>query len=88
MFTTLKLAALVGLARYAHAMPQAETTTAPATTGVPTLTYSTAVASPTVPLSDLVPSQFPLPPVQGWCMGQIFCPGSVSLTCFFVVNRD
>jgi alpha,alpha-trehalase len=76
MRTSLRLAALAGLAYYAHAVPQAATT--PTTTGVPTVTISTSVASPTVPLSALVPSQAALPPVQPWCIGQIFCPGAVS----------
>jgi len=46
----------------------------------PTLTYSTAVASPTNPASSL-PSQFPLPPVQQWCPSEIFCAGAVSTAC-------
>ncbi|KAI9566279.1 glycoside hydrolase family 37 protein [Boletus coccyginus] len=73
--TSLKLAALSGLVHYAHAAPQAATTT-----GLPTLTISTSIASPTAPLSALVPSQAALPPVQPWCIGQIFCPGSLLQT--------
>ena len=45
----------------------------------PTLTFSTAVASPSNPASSL-PSQVPLPPTQPWCPGQIFCAGAVSIT--------
>lgn len=45
----------------------------------PTLTLSTAVASPSNPTSPL-PSQVPLPPTQPWCPSQIFCPGQVSPT--------
>lgn len=86
MVPSLKLATLVGLAHYALAVPQAATT--PTTTGVPTVTISTSVASPTVPLSALVPSQAALPPVQPWCIGQIFCPGAVSPTWFLVENCD
>ncbi|KAN0088093.1 glycoside hydrolase family 37 protein [Tylopilus felleus] len=78
MFTFLKLAALIGLAHYTHGIPQASTTMA--TTGAPTVTISTSVASPTAPLSALVPSQAALPPVQPWCIGQIFCPGSLLQT--------
>ncbi|KAG9308857.1 glycoside hydrolase family 37 protein [Chiua virens] len=75
MFPYLQLVALIGLASYTQAAPQT-TTTAPATTGVPTISVTTAVASATVPLTNLVPSQAPLPPVQPWCIsGQIFCPG-------------
>lgn len=42
----------------------------------PTLTTSTAVASPSNPSSTL-PSQVPLPPLQPWCPSPIFCPGAV-----------
>lgn len=44
---------------------------------LPTLTFSTAVASPSNPSSTL-PSQIPVPPTQPWCPSQIFCPGAVS----------
>jgi alpha,alpha-trehalase len=44
----------------------------------PTLTYSTAVASPSSPTSSFLPPQVPLPPTQPWCRSKIFCPGSVS----------
>ena len=43
----------------------------------PTLTFSTAVASPSSPSSSL-PSQVPLPPTQPWCPSEIFCAGPVS----------
>ncbi|KAG6379466.1 hypothetical protein JVT61DRAFT_11947 [Boletus reticuloceps] len=76
MSTSLrKLAALVWLAHYTYAIPQASTTLA--TTSVPTVIISTSVPSPTVPLNSLVPSQAVLPPVQPWCIGQIFCPGQL-----------
>ncbi|KAG8214941.1 glycoside hydrolase family 37 protein [Butyriboletus roseoflavus] len=78
MFPLLKLATLVGLGHFSHAVPQAATT--PVTTGAPTVTISTSVASPTVPLSALVPSQATLPPTQPWCIGQIFCPGALLQT--------
>ncbi|KAG1727057.1 glycoside hydrolase family 37 protein [Suillus paluster] len=55
------------------------TTTAPGT-AVPTLTISTAVASPSASLGATLPSQAPLPPTQGWCIGQIFCAGSLLQT--------
>lgn len=44
---------------------------------LPTLTFSTAVASPSDPASTL-PSQVPFPPTQPWCPSEIFCPGAVS----------
>ncbi|KAI6103329.1 glycoside hydrolase family 37 protein [Pisolithus croceorrhizus] len=47
---------------------------------VPTLTISTSVPSPTVPLTATLSPQAPLPPVQPWCIGQIFCPGAVLQT--------
>ena len=68
----LMLLKLVALVRLAYAIPQ-ETTT-----GAPSVTVSTAVASPTVPLSSLGPSQAALLPVQGRCIGKIVCPGLVS----------
>ncbi|KAL4066430.1 glycoside hydrolase family 37 protein [Scleroderma yunnanense] len=49
-------------------------------TAVPTLTISTSVPSPTAPLTATLPSQASLPPVQPWCIGQIFCPGSLLQT--------
>ncbi|KAG1759295.1 glycoside hydrolase family 37 protein [Suillus occidentalis] len=55
------------------------TTTRPGT-AVPTLTISTAVASPSASLGATLPSQAQLPPSQGWCIGQIFCAGSLLQT--------
>ena len=69
-----------------RALPQAETTTAPASaiTVVPTLTESTAIASPTAPLTATLPSQVPLPPVQAWCPSEIFCAGAVRRVSLFI----
>ncbi|EJF56038.1 glycoside hydrolase family 37 protein [Dichomitus squalens LYAD-421 SS1] len=64
---------LVGVAR---AMPQASVSSATA----PSITLSTAVASPSVPLSSPVPSQIPLPPKQAWCPSEIFCAGELLQT--------
>ncbi|KAI6107675.1 glycoside hydrolase family 37 protein [Pisolithus croceorrhizus] len=79
---TPKWVALVSLLRLALAAPQVPTTTTTnfVETSVPTLTISTSVPSPTVPLTATLPSQAPLPPVQPWCIGQIFCPGAVLQT--------
>ncbi|KAI6096293.1 glycoside hydrolase family 37 protein [Pisolithus croceorrhizus] len=78
---TPKWVALASLLRPALAAPQAPTTTTNfVETSVPTLTISTSVPSPTVPLTATLPSQAPLPPVQPWCIGQIFCPGAVLQT--------
>ncbi|KAI5118081.1 hypothetical protein M0805_009161 [Coniferiporia weirii] len=49
-------------------------------TSVPSITISTTVASPTVPLTNDVPSQVALPPVQAWCPSEIFCAGSLLQT--------
>ncbi|OBZ71163.1 Trehalase [Grifola frondosa] len=57
-------------------MPQAVSSSA----ALPSITVSTAVASPTVPLSSTLPSQVPLPPVQAWCPSQIFCAGALLQT--------
>ena len=46
-------------------------------TGVPSLTLSTAVASPSAALTSDLPSQAALPPVQEWCPSEIFCAGNV-----------
>lgn len=74
MWTT-SIAALC-LLEAAVALPQ--TQTAPGTsTGAPSLTYSTVVASPTVSLTNALPSQVPLPPKQDWCPSEIFCAGQV-----------
>lgn len=84
MIATPKWTALAALLRLALAAPQASTTTTTTTdfleTSVPTLTVSTSVPSPTAPLTATLPSQASLPPVQPWCIGQIFCPGAVLQT--------
>lgn len=67
------------LASAKHVLGAATTTTNYLQTTVPSLTISTSVPSPTAPLTATLPSQAPLPPVQAWCIGQIFCPGEVSL---------
>jgi len=69
-WTTLLSAVLLGV-ELVTALPQQ----AP-----PTLTISTAIASPSSPASSPVPSQAPLPPTQPWCPSEIFCAGSVSTT--------
>ena len=46
----------------------------------PTLTFSTAVASPSSPLASNLPPEVALPPTQPWCPSQIFCAGAVSAT--------
>ncbi len=63
----------------ARAVPQVSTTTAPpgVSTGAPSITLVTSVASPTAPLTATLPSQVPLPPVQAWCPSEIFCAGAV-----------
>ncbi|CAL1713673.1 unnamed protein product [Somion occarium] len=62
----------------ARGLPQ--TATSPASTGVLSITVSTAVASPTVSLSNSLPSQVPLPPKQAWCPSEIFCAGELLQT--------
>ena len=52
----------------------------------PTLTFSTAVASPSSPASSLLPSQAALPPTQPWCPSEIFCAGSVSTSCIHMTS--
>ncbi|KAG2368678.1 Six-hairpin glycosidase-like protein [Suillus spraguei] len=78
MVSSLKAALIAGLV---HTILAATTTTstAPGAT-LPTLTTSTAVASPSASLGATLPSQAPLPPTQGWCIGQIFCAGSLLQT--------
>ncbi|KAI0298093.1 glycoside hydrolase [Multifurca ochricompacta] len=80
MFT--KWAILAHVIHATRAVPQASTTTAPAgvTTGVPTITLATSVASPTASLTATLPSQVALPPVQAWCPSEIFCPGALLQT--------
>ncbi|KAG2140240.1 glycoside hydrolase family 37 protein [Suillus bovinus] len=81
MVSSLKVAVVAGLVHtILAATTSSTTTTAPGTASVPTLTISTAVASPSVSLGATLPSQAPLPPTQGWCIGQIFCAGSLLQT--------
>ncbi|KAH7928748.1 glycoside hydrolase family 37 protein [Leucogyrophana mollusca] len=81
MLPTLKLAAVVGLAHGVLAAPQSSTATAPpSTVSIPSVTVSTSVPSPTAALSATLPSQAAPPPVQAWCIGQIFCAGSLLQT--------
>lgn len=80
-----KFAVVLCVCHAAVALPQAASSsaTAPAgavSTGVPSITLSTSIASPTEPLTNVLPSQEPLPPVQAWCPSQIFCAGSVRLS--------
>ncbi|EIW74545.1 glycoside hydrolase family 37 protein [Coniophora puteana RWD-64-598 SS2] len=50
-------------------------------TGVPTLTYVTVTATPqSASLGAPLPSQAALPPVQDWCIGEIFCAGEILQT--------
>ena len=81
---TLQVSVLAALylAHDASAMPQGASSSVNA--GVPTLTVSTAVASPTVPLNDALPSQQPLAPKQAWCPSEIFCAGPVSCNLVFM----
>ncbi|KAG6337380.1 hypothetical protein ID866_1703 [Astraeus odoratus] len=83
MLPISRLAALTALLRPTFAAPQADTTTTTTDlveTAVPTLTLTTSVPSPTAPLTATLPSQASLPPVQEWCIGQIFCAGSLLQT--------
>ncbi|KAH7884995.1 glycoside hydrolase family 37 protein [Phlebopus sp. FC_14] len=79
---SLKLSVLAGLVHNVLAAPGTSTAPSamPTTAGTPTVTISTSVPSPTAALNATLPSQAPLPPVQGWCIGQIFCPGSLLQT--------
>ncbi|KAG2054179.1 glycoside hydrolase family 37 protein [Suillus hirtellus] len=79
MVSSLKAAVVAGLVHTILAATISSTTTAPGT-ALPTLTISTAVASPSASLGATLPSQAPLPPTQGWCIGQIFCAGSLLQT--------
>ncbi|EMD39599.1 glycoside hydrolase family 37 protein [Gelatoporia subvermispora B] len=65
---------------HVHALPQGSPSSVPADTSLPVVTFSTSVASPTVPLTNTLPSQVPLPPVQAWCPSQIFCAGELLQT--------
>ena len=84
MMRTLQVSvfAALYLAHDAGAMPQGASGSVDA--GVPTLTVSTAVASPTVPLNAALPSQQPLAPKQAWCPSEIFCAGPVSCNLVFM----
>ncbi|KAF8272594.1 glycoside hydrolase [Lactarius quietus] len=65
----------------ARAVPQGLTTPPPGiSTGAPSITPATSVASPTAPLTATLPSQVPLPPVQAWCPSEIFCAGALLQT--------
>ncbi|KAG2069034.1 glycoside hydrolase family 37 protein [Suillus decipiens] len=77
MASSLKAVVIAGLV---HTILAATTTTTTSGIALPTLTTSTAVASPSAPLGATLPSQAPLPPTQGWCIGQIFCAGSLLQT--------
>jgi alpha,alpha-trehalase len=71
----------------AHAVPQNSITAPPGiSTGAPSITLVTSVASPTAPLTATLPSQVPLPPVQAWCPSEIFCAGAVRHVFFFCVT--
>lgn len=72
MFTIITALALCARLIYAQTI-----TSAPASTAVSAINIPTSAASPTVPLSNIIPSQFPLPPVQAWCPSQIFCAGAL-----------
>lgn len=80
----LTLSFCYGAAAVPQASLESSTTTSTTATsaedisvGAPTLTLSTSIASPTVPLSNTLPSQAPLPPAQAWCRSRIFCAGTV-----------
>lgn len=79
MVSSLKVAVVAGLVHTILAATISSTTTAPGT-ALPTLTISTAVASPSTSLGATLPLQAALPPTQGWCIGQIFCAGSLLQT--------
>lgn len=79
MVLSLKVALVAGLVHTILAATISSTSTTPGT-ALPTLTISTAVASPSASLGATLPSQAPLPPTQGWCIGQIFCAGSLLQT--------
>ncbi|KAL4242581.1 Trehalase, partial [Abortiporus biennis] len=70
-----KLVVALGALLGARAAPQGAVST-----GVPSITLSTVIASPTAPLTNPLPTQVPLPPVQPWCPSEIFCAGSLLQT--------
>ncbi|GJE92605.1 glycoside hydrolase family 37 protein [Phanerochaete sordida] len=63
------------LAHGVRGVPQAQVST-----GVPSITLSTATPAPTAPLTNTLPSQVPLPPKQAWCPSEIFCAGELLQT--------
>ncbi|OJA18271.1 hypothetical protein AZE42_04995 [Rhizopogon vesiculosus] len=80
MLLSSKAAVVAGLVHSVLAVPAATTTSVAPGTAVPSLTLSTSVASPSASLSAILPPQAPLPPTQPWCIGQIFCAGSLLQT--------
>ncbi|PPQ65887.1 hypothetical protein CVT26_000907 [Gymnopilus dilepis] len=78
---SLALAALL-FHRASAQSSSASTATGPValSTGVPSITLSTAVASATAATSSQLPSQVPLPPKQAWCPSEIFCAGPLLQT--------
>jgi alpha,alpha-trehalase len=71
----------------ARSVPQGSITAPPGTsTGAPSITLITSIASPTAPLTATLPSQVPLPPVQAWCPSEIFCAGAVCHFFFFALR--
>ncbi|KZT28701.1 glycoside hydrolase family 37 protein [Neolentinus lepideus HHB14362 ss-1] len=77
------LGALIALLEVVSAAPQAAVTTVTSTSpdlSASTASVSTAVASPSAPLSATLPSQVALPSRQSWCPSEIFCAGSLLQT--------
>ncbi|KAI0917618.1 hypothetical protein AcW1_007218 [Taiwanofungus camphoratus] len=79
------MAAIVSVLCLLHAvlaLPQAasSSTAQGMTLNTSSVTISTAVPSPSAPLSSVLPSQVPLPPVQAWCPSEIFCAGALLQT--------
>ena len=79
-WTTFLSAVLLGV-EFANALPNPQQPP-------PTLTISTAVASPSSPASSTLPSQVPLPPTQPWCPSEIFCAGPVSTAWITMTSRE
>ncbi|KIP05208.1 glycoside hydrolase family 37 protein [Phlebiopsis gigantea 11061_1 CR5-6] len=77
---TIRASVAAALWQTVRAMPQASSTLADASIGTPSITFSTAVASPSVPLTNALPSQIPLAPLQPWCPSEIFCAGEILQT--------
>ena len=74
-WTTLLSVVLLGV-EFATAVPNPQEPS-------PTLTLSTAVASPSTDPASSLPSQVPFPPTQPWCPSEIFCAGPVSYPALF-----